>query len=51
VTVPVYYWPGTAVPNMTFIFEVLDSKGVLQDHIYGLPELEYPGLVKARYVK
>ena len=40
VKIPVFYYKANGHITNTFIFEESDT------HIWGLPEIEYPGLVK-----
>ena len=50
VTVTVLYWKYTSFPDAGLIFEKVrrTAGGTEGNHIYALPELEYPGMVKVR---
>ena len=45
IKIPVFYYKAKQHIPHTFIFEEKDT------HIWGLPELEYPGLAKVFYEK
>ena len=45
IKIPVFYYKAKGHIPHTFIYDDLDSK----THIWGLPELEYPGLVKVTF--
>ncbi len=48
--VPVFYWRAASVssfPSCTMVYDYADADGT-SNHIYSLPEYEYPGMVKVR---
>ena len=47
IKIPVFYWKANGHIPHTFIFDD-DELGI---HVWGIPELEYKGLVKVRFLK
>ena len=48
IKIPVFYYKANGHIPHTFIFDVCKDQITKDDHIWGLPELEYPGLVKVK---
>ena len=51
IKIPVFYYKANGHIPHTFIFDVCKDQITKDDHIWGLPELEYPGLVKVKSIK